>query len=154
MPILGCQSWQDGLVSSRATELYYDTFNPRTTWFIGMNGAHGSCEFSQPLAAGKPVSARVELFPFEHVFRKGSSIRITVDSAMGRVQSTGLWGLTGSRAPFTDTVYAGPCRPSQVVLGLIPGATAKTPLPACGTIVGEPCRRNTVPVPAGRLTLP
>jgi predicted acyl esterase len=108
----------------------------------------------QPLAPGKPVSARVELFPFEHVFRKGSSIRITVDSAMGRVQSTGLWGLTGSRAPFTDTVYAGPARPSQVVLGLIPGATAKAPLPACGTIVGEPCRRNTVPVPAGRLTLP
>jgi predicted acyl esterase len=48
VPILGCQSWQDGLVSSRATELYNDTFNPRTTWFIGMNGAHGSCDFSQP----------------------------------------------------------------------------------------------------------
>jgi predicted acyl esterase len=27
IPILGCQSWQDGLVSSRATELYYDTFH-------------------------------------------------------------------------------------------------------------------------------
>jgi CheY-like chemotaxis protein len=26
--ILGCQSWQDGVVSSRATELYYDTFMP------------------------------------------------------------------------------------------------------------------------------
>jgi uncharacterized protein len=343
IPILGCQSWQDGVVSSRATELYQNTFNPKTTWFIGMNGPHGICEFSQPLGMmvrflkhyvagvnngwqntphitilhdvsgfttspaspawtstykgwpglikpvtlyfrpnsalatspvtgattgqssfsgpapsqsgrwtrqpapgtsvsyttpplartvdffgpgsvnlwlsstardtdvevilsevrpdgmaqyvqagwldvaqrklapagdgpqqssplrpyqthtlagrqpltpGKPVYARVELFPFEHVFRKGSSIRITVDSAMGRVQSTGLWALTGPRAPFTDTVYAGPSRQSQVVLGLIPGATAKAPLPACGTITGEPCRRNTVPVPAGRLTLP
>jgi uncharacterized protein len=341
VPILGCQSWQDGLVSSRATELYYDTFHPRTTWFIGMNGPHGICNFSQPLGMmvkfmrhyvagvgngwqktphvtilhdvsggttsppspawtstyqgwsglikpvtlyfqphsslatgrptgagtssfsgphpsqsgrwtsvpapgssvsyttpplartvdlfgpgsvnlwlsstardtdieviisevrpdgmqqyvqagwldvaqrklapagsgadkssalrpyqthlqagrqpltpGKPGYARVELFPFEHVFRKGSSIRITVDSAMGRVQSTGLWGLTGPRTAFTDTVYAGPSRPSQVVLGLIPGATAKAPLPACGTIIGEPCRRNNAPVPAGRLTLP
>jgi uncharacterized protein len=342
VPILGCQSWQDGAVSSRAAELYYDTFHPRTTWFIGMNGGHGICEFSQPLGMmvkfllhyvagvnngwqktphitilhdvsggttrppspawistysswsglmrpvtlyfqpnssltaspaagatgrssfsgphpsqsgrwasapapgssvsyttpplartvdffgpgsvnlwlsstapdtdieviisevrpdgmqqyvqagwldvaqrtlapvgpgprqssplrpyqthlqagrqpltpGKPVYARVELFPFEHVFRKGSSIRITIDSAMGPVQPAGLWGLAGPRAPFTDTVYAGPSRQSQVVLGLIPGATAKAPLPACGTIAGEPCRRNTVPVPAGRLTIP
>jgi uncharacterized protein len=341
VPILGCQSWQDGVVSSRAMELYENTFNPRASWFIGMNGGHGICEFPQPLtmmvkflehyvagvpngwqktphitilhdvsggttsppspawtstytswpglikpvtlyfqpdsalatsppagtagrssfsgphpsqsgrwasapapgsavsyttpplaravdflgpgsvnlwlsstapdtdieviisevrpdgmqqyvqsgwldvaqrrlapagtgprqssalrpyqtylqagrqplAPGRPVYARVELFPFEHVFRKGSSIRITVDSAMGRVQSTGLWGLAGRAAPFTDTVYASPSRRSQVVLGLIPGATAKEPLPACGIIAGEPCRRNTSPVPAGRLSI-
>jgi hypothetical protein len=107
-----------------------------------------------PLTPGKPVYARVELFPFEHVFRKGSSVRITVDSAMGPVQATGLWGLTGRPAPVTDNIYASPSRPSQVVLGLIPGATAKAPLPACGTIAGEPCRRNTLPVPPGQLTLP
>lgn len=340
VPILGCQSWQDGAVSSRATELYENTFNPRTTWFIGMNGPHGICEIEQPLTMmvnflrhyvagvnngwpdtphvtilhdvsvgntsppspawtstyrswsglikpvtlylqpdsalatsppagstgrssfsgphpsqsgrwsapsvpgtsvsyttpalthtvdflgpgsvnlwlsstapdtdieviiseirpdgqqqyvqagwldvaqrklapagpgplqssplrpyqthlarqplvpGKPVYARVELFPFEHVFRTGSSIRITIDSAVGHVQSTGLWGLTGPRTPFTDTIYAGPSYRSQVVLGLIPGATAKAPLPACGTTAGEPCRPDTVPVPGGRLTLP
>ena len=108
----------------------------------------------QPLTPGKPVYARVELFPFEHVFRKGSSIRITIDSAAGRVESTGLWALTGPRTPFTDTIYAGPSHLSQAVLGLLPAATAKAPLPACGTIAGEPCRRNTVPVPVGRLTLP
>jgi uncharacterized protein len=343
VPILGCQSWQDGAVSSRAAELYQDTFNPRTTWFIGMNGPHGICEFSQPLTMmvnflrhyvagasngwpktphvtilhevsggttsppspawtstyqgwsglikpvtlyfrsksslaaspatgaaagqssfsgpvpsqsgrwtrhpaagtsvtyttpplartvdflgpgsvnlwlsstaadtdieviisevrpggmeqyvqagwlnvaqralapagngprqssplrpyqthtlagrqpltpGKPVYARVELFPFEHVFRKGSSIRITIDSAMGRVESTGLWGLTAPHTPFTDTIYASPARQSQVVLGLIPGATARAPLPACANIAGEPCRHNMVPVPHGSLTVP
>jgi len=343
VPILGCQSWQDGLVSSRATERYYDTFNPRTTWFIGMNGGHGICEFSQPLTMmvsflrhyvagadngwpktpritilhevsggttsppapawtstynswsglmkpvtlyfhgnrslattpataatagqssfsgpapsqsgrwtrwpapgtsvsyttpplahtvdffgpgsvnlwlsataadtnievilsevrpngteqyvqagwldaaqrklapagtgarqssplrpyqthtlagrqpltpGRPVYARVELFPFEHVFRKGSSIRITIDSATGQVESTGLWGLTGPASAFTDTIYASPPRQSQVVLGLIPGATAKAPLPSCANIAGEPCRPSTVPVPRGSLTVP
>jgi uncharacterized protein len=340
VPILGCQSWQDGAVSSRAMELYENTLNPRASWFIGMNGPHGICEFQQPLTMmvnflrryvagvnngwqntphvtilhdvsggstsppspawtstyrgwsgliepvtlyfqpnsslatsppagstgrssfsgphpsqsgrwssapalgtsvsyttppltravdffgpgsvnlwlsstapdtdieaiisevrpdgmeqyvqagwldvaerklapagsgprqssplrpyqthlgrqplipGQPVYARVELFPFEHVFRKGSSIRITIDSAMGPVQSTGLWGLTAPRTPFTDTIYAGPSHRSQVVLGLIPGATARAPLPACGTIAGEPCRPNTAPVPAGRLTMP
>jgi len=108
----------------------------------------------QPLTPGTPVYARVELFPFEHVFRAGSSLRLTIDSAMGTVQSTGMWGLTGLPAPFTDTVYATAARPSQVVLGLIPGATAKAPMPACNTIAGEPCRPNPAPVPSGRLTIP
>src|SRR5215469_8563297 len=50
IPVLGCQSWQDGLVSSRATELYYDAFQRTTSWFIGMNGQHGICDsFTQPL---------------------------------------------------------------------------------------------------------
>jgi uncharacterized protein len=340
VPILGCQSWQDGLVSSRATELYYDTFQRTTSWFIGMNGPHGICEIPQsltmmvnflrhyvagvnngwqntphitimhevtvsnprpawtstyrgwsdlmkpvtlyfhgngslatspassatsgqssfsgpapaqsgswttppragtsvsyttaplthdvdffgpgsvnlwlsstapdtdieviisevrpdgqdqyvqagwldaaqrklapagngpeqssvlrpyqthtqagyqPLSPRERVYARVELYPFEHVFRKGSSIRITIDSAAGTVQSTGDWGLSGLPAPFTDTVYTSPAQQSEVVLGLIPGATAKAPLPACGSVIGEPCRPNKTLVPAGRLTIP
>jgi predicted acyl esterase len=108
----------------------------------------------QPLAPRKPVYARAELFPFEHVFRKGSSIRITIDSATGVAQSTGVWGLSGLPAPFSDTVYTGPSQQSEVVLGLIPGATAKAPLPKCGTIIGEPCRPNQTPVPSGSLALP
>ena len=50
MPVLGRQSWQDGVVSSRATELYYDGFRWSDSWFIGMNGGHGSCNFTLPLA--------------------------------------------------------------------------------------------------------
>jgi uncharacterized protein len=49
VPILGCQSRQDGVASSRPMELYEDTFNPRTSWFIGTNGPHGICEFRQTL---------------------------------------------------------------------------------------------------------
>lgn len=107
----------------------------------------------QPLTPGTPVYARAELLPFEHVFRAGSSIRITIDSAMGAVQPHGSGGLSGLPAPFTDTIYASPSQQSQVVLGLIPGATAQKPLPACGTVTGEPCRPNTVPVPSGSLTI-
>jgi uncharacterized protein len=345
IPVLGCQSWQDGLVGSRSTELYYDTLDRKTTWFIGLNGGHGECEFSQPLgmmvqflrhyvagadngwqrtphitifhdvlsppgtatsvppgwkstydnwsglmkpvalyfqgnaslatsaatvatagrssfsgpapsqsgdwtarpspgtsvsyttpplshdvdffgpgsvnlwvsstardsdievilsevrpdgqeqyvqagwldlakrklapagdgpyesstlrpyqlftsssyeplAPGRPVYARVELLPFEHVFRKGSSIRVTIDSAMGQVQSTGDWGMKGSTTKFKDTIYATGARASEVVLGLIPGATAKSPMPACEYVAGEPCRANAVPVPPGQLNIP
>jgi predicted acyl esterase len=341
IPVMGCQSWQDGLVSSRATELYYDAFQQKTSWFIGMNGAHGSCDFTvpldamvkflryyvagghdgwpqtphvtilhevsggvtsapspawvstyqswsqlmkpvtlyfqpnraltatrpggsgqasfsgpapsqsgswtkspkpgtsvsyttpplahdvdffgpgsvnlwlsstapdtdievvisevrpdgsdqyvqagwlnvaqralappgsgpaessvlrpyqiqapadrQPLVPGKPVYARVELMPFEHLFRKGTSIRITIDSASGPVQSTGLWGMTAHQGHFTGTIYVSPAQLSQVVLGLIPGAKAQAPIPACGSIAGEPCRHNQILVPAGHLNLP
>jgi hypothetical protein len=105
------------------------------------------------LTPGKPVSARVEILPFEHVFRAGSSIRITIDSASGDVQPTGYWGLVTPAGKFTDTIYAGPDRQSAVVLGLIPGATAKAPLPSCGDIAGEECRPNHEPVPPGHLTV-
>src|SRR5215472_11704744 len=107
----------------------------------------------QPLALGKRVYARVELFPFDHVFRTGSTIRITIDSATSTVQPTSLWGLSGLPAQFGDTVYTGTSQQSEVVLGLIPGATAKAPLPACTTVIGEPCRPNQTPVPSGSLAL-
>jgi uncharacterized protein len=108
----------------------------------------------QPLRPGGPVYARVELFPFEHVFRTGSSIRITIDSADGNLETTGYWGVTSLAGQFADTIYASPARPSDVVLGLIPGATAARPLPSCARIAGEPCRPNGTPVPHGSLTTP
>jgi hypothetical protein len=73
---------------------------------------------------------------------------------MGNVQSTGYTGLTGLPGPVEDTIYATPAQQSQVVLGLIPQATAKAPMPACGTIAGEPCRPNALPVPPGKLAIP
>ena len=337
VPVLGCQSWQDGQVSSGATELYYSTFNKRTSWFIGMNGNHNACDsnagaltvlvkflkhyvagtnngwqrtphimidqnlnsiasslstynswsqvmkpvtltfqgdgsltatpaskrtagsspFSgpqpsqsgrwakrpapgsfvtytspplahdvdvfgpgsvniwvsstvptpdieaiisevrpdgteqyvqagwlnlaqrklapagtepdqssvlapyhtytradlQPLAPRTPVYARLQMLPFEHVFQKGSSIRITLDSADGPVQSSGGWGLTGNKHPFRDTIYTSPFQQSEVVLGLIPGATAKQPPRACVEVLDEPCRPNHIPIPAGTLNI-
>jgi predicted acyl esterase len=49
VPVLGCQSWQDGIASSQATELYGDAFNKKSSWFVGMNGPHGICESGRPL---------------------------------------------------------------------------------------------------------
>jgi uncharacterized protein len=126
---------------------------PRQSSLLRPYQTHTQASY-QPLTPLTPVYARVELLPFEHVFRAGSSIRITIDSAMGNVQSTGYWGLTGLPDPIKDTIYVSPAQQSQVVLGLIPGATALAPLPACDTIAGEPCRPNAIPVPPGRLTIP
>jgi len=108
----------------------------------------------EPLVPGQAVYARVGLLPFEHVFRKGSSIRVTIDSAIGPVQSTGSWGMTGPSTKFSDTVYSSSTRRSEVILGLIPDSVAKAPLPSCQDTAGEPCRPSTVPVPPGHLDLP
>jgi hypothetical protein len=62
--------------------------------------------------------------------------------------------VTSPAGHFTDIVYASPARPSDVVLGLIPGAAAKKSLPSCADIAGEPCRRNAIPVPHGSLSIP
>ena len=47
----------------------------------------------QPLTSRTRVYARLQLLPFEHVFQKGSSIRITLNSADGPVQASGGWVL-------------------------------------------------------------
>jgi putative CocE/NonD family hydrolase len=104
-----------------------------------------------PLIPGQPTLVRVELRPFGHVFRKGSSIRLTIDTPAAK---QGGWGFAMLPDPAQDTIYHDPVHVSALVLPLIPGATARAPLPACGTMIGEACRTNNTPVPAGNLTIP
>jgi putative CocE/NonD family hydrolase len=97
------------------------------------------------LAPGAPVLARVELQPFNHVFRAGSAIRLTVDAP-------GNWfGITP--LPATNTIYHSRGMDSKLVLGWLPGGHADAPMPACGALLNQPCRANAEPVPAGTMTL-
>ncbi len=106
---------------------------------------------ASPLVPGTPTYARIEVFPFEHVFRSGSSIRLTIDSAAGT--SYGNIGFAALPTPAQNTTYEGPTHDTQLVMGLVPGRAAQAPLPACGTVDGEPCRSNTTPVPSGSLMI-
>ncbi|MCW3063402.1 MAG: CocE/NonD family hydrolase [Solirubrobacterales bacterium] len=100
----------------------------------------------EPLVPGKPVLARLEILPFDHVFRAGSAIRLSVDAPGGyfAVVST----------PATNTIYHQPGMESKIALGWLPGARAQAPRPACGTVLNQPCRTNITPLPEGVLTLP
>lgn len=100
---------------------------------------------AEPLIPGVPVFARVELQPFNHVFRQGSAIRLTVDAP-------GAW-MRPLAAPATNSLHLGPAMGSTLVLGWLPGRRAPAPLPACGTLLNQPCRPNAQPVPAGTLAL-
>jgi putative CocE/NonD family hydrolase len=100
---------------------------------------------AEQLTPGKPELARIELLPFDHVFRAGSALRLSIDAPGGYFQITPL--------AATNTVYHQPGMDSKLVLGWLPGATAHAPLPACDTLLNQPCRPSAEPVPEGSLTI-
>lgn len=99
----------------------------------------------EPLTPSQPVLARLELLPFDHVFRAGSAIRLSIDSP-------GVY-FAALPTPAIDTIYHQPDMPSRLLLGWLPGATAHAPLPACGATLDQPCRPNAAPVPSGTMTI-
>ena len=82
---------------------------------------------------------RVELFPFAHAFRAGSRIRISVEAPGGdRV----LWKFRALEAngDVVNGVARGGATASRVVLPVLPGLAASTPLPVCPGLRAQPCR--------------
>jgi putative CocE/NonD family hydrolase len=103
-----------------------------------------------PLVPGRPTNMRVQLWPFDYVFRKGSSVRLWIDAPTG---ATGGWSFDYIKTPATNSVYADATHASAIVLGRLRGGRAKAPLPACDTLLNQPCRSNPAPVPPGTLTI-
>jgi hypothetical protein len=93
---------------------------------------------------------RIQLWPFDYVFRKGSSIRLWIDAPTG---ATGGWSFDYTKTPGINSIYADAHHRSAIVLGYLPEGRAEAPLPACDTLINQPCRSNQVPVPSGALTI-
>ena len=83
------------------------------------------------------AQVRVELFPFAHVFRPGSRIRITVD-APGN--SRPLWDFDTIAHGERVLVAADADHPSRLVLPLVPGIDAPRTAPPCASLRSQPCR--------------
>jgi uncharacterized protein len=49
-----------------------------------------------------------------------------------------------------NTVLHDRAHPSRLVLATLPGGRAKARLPACNTLLNQPCRASAYPAPAGR----
>ena len=97
-----------------------------------------------PLVAGQPTLARVEIQKFAHVFRAGSSVRVTIDTP----SQTGFWIFGNDKTPSTNTLWHDKAHASSIVLGHIAYPHAKA-LPSCDKTIRQPCRTNMVPVPVG-----
>ncbi len=104
---------------------------------------------ARDLTPGRPTYMRIQLWPFDYVFRKGSSIRLWIDAPTGE---TGGWSFDFLKTPAVNSIYADAHHPSAIVLGHLSGGFAKAQL-ACDTVLNQPCRRNLVAVPSGRLTI-
>jgi uncharacterized protein len=105
---------------------------------------------AEQLATGRPTYMRIQLWPFDYVVRKGSSIRLWIDAPTGE---TGGWSFDFTKTPADNSIYADAEHPSAVVLGYLPGGYAHAALPACDTILNQPCRRNLDTVPSGTMTI-
>lgn len=101
-----------------------------------------------PLDPDGFVPVRVELFPFAHVFRAGSRIRVTVDGPGG---NRWRWGFApapgGSEAEVT--IAHGPNHPSSVVLPVVNASVDPGDYPECdeasfsSAVSSQPCREAT-----------
>lgn len=97
------------------------------------------------LAPGVPVYVEIEIFPFDHVFRQGSAIRLAVDTPT-------QFEILGGTA--TNDVYLDSTHDSTLTLGDLVGGVAQAPLGSCASTAGQPCRANATPIPTGTLSIP
>ncbi len=80
---------------------------------------------------------RVELFPFAHVFRAGSQIRLTIDAPGG---NRAVWEFETIADGELVTIGTGDPSPSLLKLPVVPGIEPPAEAPACGSLRGQPCR--------------
>lgn len=107
-------------------------------------------EDAEPLSPGTPALGRVEIFAFNHVFRAGSSIRMLIEAPTGE---TGGWSFDYLKTPAVNTILHDAQHPSRLVLGLVEAGGVHPGIPACDTILSQPCRDSVAPVPPGTLSL-
>ncbi len=92
-----------------------------------------------PLPPGGTELVRVELFPFAHVFRAGSRVRLIVDAPGGTRPRWKFEALVGDGSEQIAVEHT-PAHPSRIVLPVQEGLSAPTALPPCPSLRGQPCR--------------
>lgn len=93
-----------------------------------------------PLPKGEYSLLRVPFYPFAHAFRAGSRIRIVVQPPGGNRPAWAFDALRYDHA-VTNVVARSGVYASKVALPVLPGVSVPTPLPACGALRGQPCRK-------------
>ncbi len=101
---------------------------------------------AQVLTPTVAVPARIEILPFNHVFRAGSSLRLSFDTPGG-------W-FAPLLAPVVNIIHVGPQTPSALVFGALPTARSVPGHAPCNSLVNQPCRVDQGTVPTGMLSLP
>lgn len=95
---------------------------------------------SEPVPVGETVRYRVEILPFAHAFRAGSSIRL--DFLTPSALPEPWWGYVMTPVPSVNTVRHSRTTPSHLLLPVV-DAPVDSPRPPCGANLGQPCRASS-----------
>lgn len=93
----------------------------------------------QPLATDAWTPVRVVVPGFGHPFRKGSRVRISVDTP-GATRAAWKFQTLTLPAGTTHKLAHAMMQPSSIVLPVVKGVAIPTPAPACPSLRGQPCR--------------
>ena len=95
-------------------------------------------EDAAPMPSGTFERIAIPLYYQGHEYRAGSRIRITIAGPNG---TQPIWSFSQSIPGPTDVAISySPTQPSTLVLPVVPGPAAPTPLPPCPGLRNEPCR--------------
>ena len=94
---------------------------------------------AQPMPTGSFTNVVIPLYYEGHVYRAGSRIRVTISAPNG-TQPVWSFGQTVPDGTATVSIASSSSAPSSLVLPVVPGVTAPTPLPPCPSLRNEPCR--------------
>ena len=92
-----------------------------------------------PLPPSTWTPVRVAIAGFAHVFRTGSRIRVSVDTP-GGTRAAWRFALKTFAGEARHSIALSAAFPSSVALPVLTGVSATTPLPACPSLRGQPCR--------------
>jgi len=96
-------------------------------------------EDAEPLPDGAFAETRVELYPFAHIFRLGSRLRLIID-APGASRPFWKFEALPADGPTTNSIALSQAMPSRVVLPVVPNITVPPAFPPCPSLRGQPCR--------------
>jgi predicted acyl esterase len=103
-----------------------------------------------PLVPGEWTQVRVGTAGFQHVFRAGSRVRVSIDTPGG---SRAEWFFALKQFPSAVTYEIGhdAAHPTSIALPVVAGVTAPSPLPPCPSLRGQQCRAYAPYVNSTRL---
>ena len=80
---------------------------------------------------------KIPIDPIAHTFRPGTELRVVISAPGG---DRPVWTFATLDDGQTSTVGLGGTTPSALTVNVVHGVAATQPVPACGSLRGEPCR--------------
>ncbi|MCA9161093.1 MAG: hypothetical protein KDA72_22335, partial [Planctomycetales bacterium] len=131
---------QEMLVQSGWLRASHRALDERASTTILPRQLH-TAEAQENLVPGEWTKVRIELFPFAHVFRTNSSIRLSVSGPGGAVNAW-PWAFESIPGEFDVHIAHDNQHSSSMVLPVVHPTDLSLPdaLPACDSVALQPCR--------------